>query len=107
MGAPRTTPKVLDALNKRRGQTVTAADLVKATGLTEDQVKTAVLRLIAREGLPITTVSRGSAWRYDADGVNGQTMGPDSLFEVVGQASKGDIIVKGDVTGKLYKVLPL
>lgn len=105
MGAPRTTPKVLDALNKRRGQTVTVTDLAKATDLDEDQVKSAVSRLINRDGLPVTVLSKGAAWRYEVDGMNGQT--PDTLFEMVGTAAKGDIVVKGDVTGKLYRVQPL
>lgn len=107
MGAPRTTPQVLDALNKKRGHTVTVADLTASTGLNAEQIQSAVKRLISRNGLPITEVVKANAWRYEREDAAQGKEPADSLFEVVGEAAKGDIIVRGDVTGKLFKVLPL
>ena len=114
MGAPRTTPKVLEALSRHRGLDVPLAELMLETGLTKSQVVSAVHRLIVRDNLPITVVSRANMWRYEF--ANGATKEipkqrkaepEDTCFEVVGRTKSGEPIVRGDVTDTLYRVTAL
>lgn len=113
MGSPRTTPKVLEAFNRHRGLDVPLAELVRETNLTPEQVKSAVQRLIGRDGLPITVVARSSMWRYEF--TNGATKEipeqrkapEDTCFEVVGRTKSGEPVVRGDVTDTLYRVTAL
>ena len=113
MGYPRTTPKVLAALQTFPiGQDVSAQNLVHATGLDGKQVCTAMRTLIEQGEHNIKVVLRGATWRY---------MGPvniptqrveeapkeDRLFEYVGKLSNGAIMVRGDQTEVLYLLTEL
>ncbi|QJD54061.1 helix-turn-helix DNA binding domain protein [Streptomyces phage Galactica] len=108
MGSPRTTPKVLAALNAHRGLDVPLDTLVRETGLTEAQVQTSVRNLINREKLPITVVVKAQVWRYEAAN---QVAKPkddgDTMFELVGKTRSGVQIVRGDQTETLYTLEPL
>lgn len=108
MGAPRTTPAVLAAFNKRPHLDVSVNDLAADTGLEVHQVQSAVTRLIGREGLPIKVILKAQVWRYEPGKPSDTlTEASDTLFEAVGTAAKGDMIVRGDVTGKLYRVVAI
>ena len=102
MGAPRTTPKVLAALNKHRGLDVPVGTLVAETGLTEAQVQTSVRNLINRENLPITVVVKAQVWRYEAGNQVKTSPDGDTIFELVGRTKSGVQIVRGDQTSVLY-----
>jgi len=106
MGAPRTTPVVLAALSKCPNQDVAVNDLAAETGLNVQQVQSAVSRLIGRDNLPIKTVLKAQVWRYEPQAAGVVTEAKDQLFEVVGEAAKGDVIVRGDITGKLFRIVP-
>lgn len=107
MGAPRTTPKVLAALNAHRGLDVPLDTLVRETGLTEAQVQTSVRNLINREQLPITVVVKAQVWRYEAaNQVKPQEDG-DTSYELVGKTRSGVQIVRGNRTETLYTLEPL
>jgi len=108
MGGSPTTPRVLAALNtKFNGKVVSIEQLQSVTGLNDSQVRASMRSLASRDDLVITVVQKGNVWKYD-----GLTAGDaeisDQLFEVVGTSAKGnDTIVRGDATGKLYKVVAL
>lgn len=109
MGGFPVTPRVLALLNtKFNGKAVTLDQLVQGTGLDGKKIQSAMARLVADANIGCTVVNRGQMWKYDgpvADVGDGVT---DTLFEVVGTAAKGgDTIVRGDHTGKLYKVVAL
>lgn len=107
MGAPRTTPKVLAALNAHRGLDVPLDTLVRETGLTSQQVQTSVRNLIQREGLPITTVVKAQVWRYEASNAAKPDDDGDTIFELVGKTKSGVLIARGDQTQILYTLEPL
>jgi hypothetical protein len=103
MGAPRTTPKVLAALNAHRGLDVPLDTLVRETGLSPMQVQTSVRNLIQREGLPITVVVKANVWRYEASNAPAKAEDDgDTTFELVGRTKSGVQIVRGDQTQILY-----
>jgi hypothetical protein len=102
MGAPRTTPRVLAALNKHRGLDVPLDTLTRETGLTPSQVQTSVRNLIQRDGLPITTVVKANVWRYEASNAAKPQDDGDTIFELVGRTKSGVQIVRGDQTQTLY-----
>lgn len=102
MGAPRTTPKVLAALNNHRGLDVPVGTIVAETGLTEAQVQTSVRNLINRENLPITVVVKAQVWRYEAGNQAKPTEEGDTLFELIGKTKSGMQIVRGNQTDILY-----
>lgn len=108
MGGHPVTPRVLTALNtKFNGKAVTLDQLIKETGLDSKQVQSAMSRLVADDSIACTVVTRGQMWRFDG-AQTGEAEIADTLFEVVGTAAKGgDTIVRGDHTGKLYKVVAL
>jgi uncharacterized protein with PhoU and TrkA domain len=108
MGGHPVTPRVLALLNtKFNGKAVTLDQLVAGTGLDGKQIQSAMSRLVADTNISCTVVNRGQMWKYD--GPASDDVAPtDTLFEVVGTAAKGgDTIVRGDHTGKLYKVVAL
>lgn len=110
MGASRTSPQVLRILTERRGQDVSAADLVSATGLDHTQVRNAVRSLINREDQPIVVIQRGNMWRLGAPLAKVVSRPPrvaDQLFERIGQTSDGDVLVKGDQTDTIYRLTAL
>ncbi|QNJ57718.1 hypothetical protein SEA_KEANU_113 [Streptomyces phage Keanu] len=102
MGAPRTTPKVLAALNNHRGLDVPVGTLVAETGLTEAQVQTSVRNLINREKLPITVVVKAQVWRYEAANQVKPKEEGDTLFELIGKTKSGVLIVRGNQSDILY-----
>lgn len=108
MGGHPITPVVLNVLNEKfNGKAVTLDQLVNATGRDRKVVQAAMARLVADEAVACTVVTRGNMWRYDGATLGGTEIA-DTLFEVVGTAAKGgDTIVRGDVSGKLYKVVAL
>lgn len=131
MGYPRTTPKVLAALEKRRGRNVSREELVTATGLTDEQIRSAIRSLIDRENQPIKIVQRGAMWYLPEEGevsrparvarpIGGrpgsvirsapkvQVPDEDEIFErVPGRTQSGDVLVRGDATDTIYRVVPL
>lgn len=116
MGAPRIRPAIVEYFHDHAGRSVSVAQLTKATGLTADQVRP-VVRSLIRSGTPITVVAAGQVWRFDDDKPTATVTAlkpkpsvaetPDTLFEAVGSNAKGEIIVRGDVTGSLFKVVRL
>lgn len=109
MGGSPVTPRVIAALNtKFNGKAVTLDQLVKETGMEGKQIQSAMSRVVADEAFTCTVVQRGQMWRYDGATSSPEGEVTDTLFEVVGTAAKGgDTIVRGDVSGKLYRVVPL
>lgn len=107
MGGHPVTPRVLAVLNtKFNGKAVTLDQLVKETGLDGKQIQSAMSRLVADDNISCTVVTRGQMWRFDGAAADAEIS--DTLFEVVGTAARGgDTIVRGDHTGKLYKVVAL
>jgi hypothetical protein len=107
MGGHPVTPRILAVLNtKFNGKAVTLDQLVRETGLEAKPVQSAMSRLVADDNIVCAVVTRGQMWRYDGPAVDDGEV-TDTLFEVVGTAAKGDTIVRGDATGKLYKVVAL
>lgn len=114
MGGSPTTPKIVTALNdKFVGKVVSKDRLAKVTGLTEGQVRDAMRRLADTEGVGVTVIQRGNIWKYDPEAVTTAKVveelaatapSADTLYEEVGRTKDGRIIVKGDVTGNLYKL---
>lgn len=110
MGGSPTTPRVLAVLNtKFNGKAVTLDQLTKATGLTNGQVQHVMARLVADENITCSVVTRGRMWKYGGiAGTDDENAVTDTLFEVVGVSAKdNDTVVRGDVSGKLYKVVAL
>lgn len=116
MGAPRTTPKVLEAFTANRGRELSMAQMRRITGLDPEQIRPSVRALIS-QGLPIEVLVIGQMWRMAAeDGSSNPAPAKpgkppvvaekDGLFEVVGTSAKGDVIVRGDVTSQLFKIVP-
>lgn len=108
MGGSPVTPRVIAVLNtKFNGKAVTLEQLIQGTGFDGKQIQSVMSRLVADDNIACTVVTRGNMWRYDgAAQVDAEVS--DTLFEVVGTAAKGgDTIVRGDATGKLYKVVAL
>lgn len=112
MGAPRTSPKVLEALTQRRGRDVGISELMTATGLDDKQIRSAIRSLIDRDKQPITTVQRGNMWRLENPVARPalkvvRDKDVDTEFERIGVTSGGDVIVKGNRTDVLYKLTEL
>lgn len=110
MGAPRTTPRVLEALTQRRGREVGMQELETATGLDDKQIRSAIRSLIEREQQPITVVQRGNMWRLEnpvAKPALRVVKPTDTIYERVGLTGNGDVIVKGDQTETLYRLTAL
>lgn len=105
MGGFPVKPRVIEMLEARFvGKRVTRADLHRISGFTEEQLRAAMRSLAEEPGSGVTVVARGNIWDYKV----GQTPTEpvDTLYETVGTSAGGDVIVRGDVTGKLYKVVP-
>lgn len=107
MGYPRTAPKVLEALTYRQGRDVGIQELQAATGLSEKQIQNAMRSLIDRDGRAITVVQRGTMWKLNNPTVVPPRPSTDALFKVVGRASDGSPIVRGDQSGTLYRLTAL
>jgi hypothetical protein len=116
MGAPRVRPAIIEHFHAHAGKSVSISELIQTTELTTDQILPAI-RAMIRQGVPITTVVPRQVWRFDADTTRPSATvtalkpkaaeSPDTLFEAVGKNAKGEIIVRGDVTGSLFKVIQL
>lgn len=109
MGGSPTTPRVLAVLNaKFNGKAVTLDQLVAGTGLDGKQIQHVMARLVLDENLSCLVLNRGQMWRYNGPTANDGAEVTDTLFEVVGSTAKGgETVVRGDHTGKLYKVVAL
>lgn len=112
MGAPRTSPKVLEALTQRRGRDVGMSELQTATGLNDSQIRSAIRSLIERDNQPITVVQRGNMWRLEPPTAKPalrvvRDKDVDTEFERIGTTSGGDVIVKGNRTDVLYRLTAL
>ncbi len=107
MGGSPVTPKVLALLTEQfAGKVVTVDQIVVKTGLTGQQVRASMRQLASREDLKVDVIQRGQTWRFDyAKAVED---GPaDTLFEVVGTSAKDEVIVRGDATKRLFKVVAI
>lgn len=107
MGGAPVTPKVLAILTEQfAGKVVTSDQLVAKTGFTQQQVRMSMRQLVDRDDLKVDVIQRGRTWRFDyARAVDN---GPaDTLFEVVGTSAKDEVIVRGDATKRLYKVVAI
>lgn len=108
--------RVLEYLTANVDVDVNLWDIMEDTGLDEKRVQYAMGHLRDRNGLNITTVVRGSIWRY-------QTVSPDlpedpepeqdvvsfynpPIFTHVGTTSSGIVVVE-DANGTLWKVTEL
>lgn len=110
MGYARTTPKVMESLNRHRGLDVPIKTVMDETGYTDRQVRSAVRSLIERDKMPITVVMKGQIWRYEASNtskVEVQELPTDTIFEYVGKTATGDLIVRGDATQTMYRLSSL
>lgn len=111
MGGSPTTPAVVGVLNtKFNGKVVTISQLVEVTGLEDKQIRSVMNRLSHDDSVQLDVLQRGQMWRYSATTSAAPPVddGPtDTIFEVVGTAAKGEQIVRGDVTSRLYKVVPI
>lgn len=105
MGGSPVQPKVIEALEEKFvGRQVTIDQLLRATGLERSQLFPVMLRLSQSEGSGVVRVGTG-VWSYRA-GEKPADTGTDTHFELVGRtAERDEIIVRGDVTGRLYKVV--
>lgn len=101
------TPEVLAYLTQNQGREVTTDALMKATSLERAQIQSAISRLVQHNGLPITTVVRGSMYRYENEGA---TKPADSetprTYTEVGVTRNDEIIIR-DENGTLYKLADL
>lgn len=100
--------KVLQVLVEHRNQTVTLAQLTKATGLNEHQVQHTVsnLRNSKRDLYIIEIVLRGRAWILrDQPEVKVVDLNK-RVFEEIGPAKDGSVVIQ-DSDGKLYKAIEL
>lgn len=102
MGAPGTSGKVLDVLSKHRGIDVTVTDICQDTGLTREQVKTAVNNLAVRHNLPITTVVRGNVYRYEKANAATTPKSDETLYVQLG-VTKAGVVLLEDEEGELWR----
>lgn len=109
MGGSPTTPRVMGVLNtKFDGKVVTIDQLTAATGLDAKQVRSVMNKLVQDDFADVDIIQRGQMWKYNGPPSSGDDREPeDTMFEVVGTAARGDIVVRGDATNRLYKVVPL
>lgn len=109
MGGHPITPAVLNVLNEKfNGKAVTLEQLQAHTGRDRKSLQSAMARLVADDNITCAVVTRGQMWRFDGLAVQGEHCVTDTLFEVVGTAAgNGDTIVRGEASGKLYKVVAL
>lgn len=106
MGHATNKDTVLRELTRKTGEVVYRADIAKDTGLTENQVSSAVWALLNQSGdisQQIETVVRGRSWRYWPNGQPNQRNTPKGrrVFEEVGPAKIGVILECED--GTLWK----
>lgn len=98
--------KVLACLLEYKSQTVTLAQICKATNLTEAQVQHTVsnLRNGKKDLYTISTVLRGRAWRL-VDAPTQETQGK-RVFEEIGTTKDGRIVIQ-DSEGSLFIAIPM
>lgn len=116
MGYTSTTPKVIEFLQSRRGEDVTIGQLVAGTGLTHSQVRSSMRILADNPALAIEVLVIGQMWRlcHNLEKLPGggrvrlsRTVAIDASYSALGKTAAGETIVKGDTSGKLYKVVEL
>lgn len=120
MGAPRTTPKVLEGLRAKPGEWVTLAQLIAATGLTEKQIVDAIYNLRQRHGYVIDAEPGGRAFQLRHAPRQARVTVPPakapagkrqhrpqlgSLFECVGTTAQDQIVIR-DEYGRTYTAVP-
>jgi hypothetical protein len=101
MGAPRTSPKVLEALQQFPNRDVNSDQLSRSSGLTREQVRSAMRTLVADDPR-ITVVLRGNTWRYTPETAKSETPQADTSFSRIGVLASGDILVRGDQTEQIF-----
>lgn len=107
MGGHLVRPHVINALEaKFVGKRVTTEALLKATNLYREQVTAVMLALSKTEGSGVVLVSRG-VWDYKVGIPSQRQQAADTIFEVVGVSVNGDTLVRGDETGRVYKVVAI
>ena len=107
MGGHPVRPRVIGALEDRfTGRRVTAEALIKATGLGREQITAVMLALSRTEGSGVVSVTRG-VWDYKIGLPEQRQESPDTIFEKVGVSMNGDLLVRGDETGRIYKVVAI
>lgn len=123
MGAPRTTPQVLEYLMNHPGLVVYRRQIVEATGLDESQVRNAILNLRNRTGENIEVVMHGASWIWRPRPGVDYGMGPTPaateptapvsaapaqrrVFEQIGTTRSGDLVIQCE-QGNLYRAIEL
>ena len=105
MGAPSTSPKVLEYLHRNANVQVHALDIARDTGLTLEQVQGAIGNLRRAKGMDIATVIRGQVFvlrtKNEAPKANGKR-----VFEELGTAKDGRLIIQ-DAEGNLFEAKEL
>lgn len=107
MGSPKIRTAVIERLTKNAGKPVSATDIMNGTGYTLPQVQ-AIMRSLIKEGMPITVLDKGQIWRYDPEPEEDPESSPkkrtatDMVFEGIGTAKGGTLIVRDIETLKLY-----
>ena len=114
MGHKATRPIILKYLSNFPGEDVFLADLVKATKLQPDQVKSAMLNIKyanARGDIdfPLETIQAGQIWRHTPEQAANSAANNGSnktKYEELGITKTGDLIIQ-DEAGKLYRATEL
>jgi hypothetical protein len=118
-------PDVFAALKSFAGVDVSLRELAIESDKTERQVQQTMVRLAKDHQDRITVVIPGHVWHYALPPVEAKpsvvvgrprvvaksrpsrAAGVDAAFETVGQTAGEDVIVRGLVSGKLYKLTAL
>lgn len=93
--------KVFQWLEQRPGLVCYSEDIAQGLDVEKAVINNAINWLKNGKNLPIETVLPGSAWRYDPN-KQPQKKTVHSLFELVGKAKNGDLILQ-DEEGGLFR----
>ena len=116
----QTQPLVVKYILDHKGQEFTIQQVMGYTGFTDQQVRSAMYRLIDQGKLPgLSVLVQGSIWQYhpteDVDPEHGSTQAPQNrprrkapatTYELVGMAS-GKVLVRPEGGTELYVLTPL
>lgn len=102
--------KVVDALTRANGKTLTTSEIMALTGLSYKQVAAGVSAARRDRNVPVLSNGRG-AYLIIPTGKPTPEVIPDdspapSLMEYVGRAKSGSLIVR-DEAGRLYLATPV
>lgn len=112
MGSPKIRTAVIEKITKESGKPVSARMLMTDTGYRLTQVQS-IMRTLIKEGMPITVLDKGQIWRYDPEPEEDPESSPkkrtatDMMFEGVGTAKGGTLIVRDIDTLKLYILMDI